>query len=69
MYRYLPGNFFGFAYSKLSGNSLPSGCTKVTPDSFEITSEVLLVFKDPVDDFDFLIGATDMLDVLNCLSN
>lgn len=53
MYRYLPGNFSGFEYSKLSGNSLPSGCTKVTPDSFEITSEVLLVFKDPVDDFDF----------------
>ena len=61
---YIPAPFLGCTYSKLSGNFLSSGCTKTTPDSLEITSEVLLVFKDAVDDFDFSIGATDMLNGL-----
>ena len=42
-------------YAKLSGNFFPSEWAKVTPDSFEITIEVLLEFKE------FSIGATDML--------
>ena len=58
---YIPAPFLGCTYSKLSGNFLSSGCTKTTPDSLEITSEVLLVFNDAVDAFDFSIGATDML--------
>ena len=58
---YIPSSFLGCTYSKVSGNLSPSGCTKTTPDSLEITNEVLLVFKDPVDDFGFSIGATDML--------
>ena len=58
---YIPAPFLGCTYSKLSGNFLSSGCTKTTPDSLEITSEVLLVFKEVVDAFDFSIGATDML--------
>ena len=57
----IPADFSGFTYSKVSGNLSPSGCTKTTPDSLEITNEVLLVFKDPIDDFGFSIGATDML--------
>ena len=51
-------------YSKFSGNFCPSGCTKMTPDSLEITSEVKLVFKDLVDDINLSIGATDMLSEL-----
>ena len=61
---YIPAPFLGCTYSKLSGNFLSSGCTKTTPDSLEITNEVLLVFKDPVDDFGFSVGATDMLSTL-----
>ena len=61
---YIPSSFLGCTYSKVSGNFSPSGCTKTTPDSLEITNEVLLVFKDPVDDFGFSVGATDMLSTL-----
>ena len=57
---YIPEYFSDSTYSNLSGNSTPSGSTKVTPDSLETTIEVLLWLKNPFD-FNLPIGATDIL--------
>ena len=57
---YIPEYFSDSTYSNLSGNSTPSGSTKVTPDSLETTIEVLLWLKNPFN-FNLPIGATDIL--------